>query len=240
MNEVVYKIADVIFKTNHIYNYTPQQLKNYIYNGKDKIAVEFLITDFDIQKEREFAEDIENFSDAYLESLALFRKLGNYMLNYADGIIFHSSAVAVDGQAYLFTAPSGTGKSTHARLWKEMLDERLVYINDDKPIIRFVEGEFYAYGTPWNGKHALDNNMRAKIKAICRINQGVENKIKEISPQEMLFVILRQTIRPENEKEADKLFILIDRLLKSVKCYSLDCNISRQAAELSFGVMSEI
>lgn len=234
----VYKIADIVFSTNHLYAYTPRLCQNYIYTGSEKPVVTLNVTQEDILAEKN-KEGGESFPDAYLESLALFRKLGDYILNNADGIIFHSSAVSVDGEAYLFTAPSGTGKSTHARLWKEMLGDRMVYINDDKPIIRFVDGDFYVYGTPWNGKHCLDSNARARIKAVCRISQSKTNKIKAVSPTEMLMVILNQTVRPTELMQMDKLLSLVDRLLKSVDLFALECNISREAAELSFGEMSK-
>lgn len=233
----VYKIADVTFETNHLYTYTPKLCENYRADGA---TPEFTVnvTKEDIAAERN-NEGGENFSDAYLESLALFRKLGEYILNNADGMIFHASAVEANDEGYLFTAPSGTGKSTHARLWKEMLGEKMSYINDDKPIIRLIGEDFYVYGTPWNGKHRLDSNKKTKIKAICRINQAKENRIKEISAGEMLITILNQTVRPTKTEEVDKLFYLVDKLLKRVKLYNLECDISREAAELSFRTMSE-
>lgn len=234
----VYRIADVTLKTNHIYAYTPKLCENYRYDGNSEFDVELNVTQEDIAAERK-NEGGENFPDAYLESLALFRKIGDYVLNNADGIIFHASAVEVDGEAYLFTAPSGTGKSTHSRLWKEMLGDRMHYVNDDKPIIRFADGEFYVYGTPWNGKHRLDTNKKAKIKAICRINQAKENSITEIKPSDMIITILNQTVRPTEEVAMDKLLTLIDKMLSSVKLYNLECNISREAAELSFSTMSK-
>ncbi|MDY2841525.1 MAG: hypothetical protein SOT08_02485 [Candidatus Borkfalkiaceae bacterium] len=233
----VYRIADVVFSAEHIYGYTPKLCEKYRYSGDVTPELHLKITPADIAAERE-NEGGEKFPDAYLESLALFRKLGDYILNHSDGMIFHASAVAVDGDAYLFTAPSGTGKSTHARLWKEMLGDRLVYINDDKPVIRRVNGDFYVYGTPWNGKHRLDTDAKAKIKAICKINQAKENAIREMSPAEMLMVVLNQTVRPTETEPLDKLLGLLDDMLKKVGLYSLDCNISREAAELSFGKMS--
>ena len=144
----------------------------------------------------------------------------------------------VDGNAYLFTAPSGTGKSTHTRLWREMLGDKAVMINDDKPMIRFIDGDFYVYGTPWNGKHNLDTNTRAKVKAICKISQSKENSIRRANSAEMLLTILNQTIRPTETVGMDKLLNLIEKLLTSVDLYCLGCNISREAAELSYKTMS--
>lgn len=231
-----YKIADIVFDAVMIYSYTEKLCQNYLYTGDEPVEFNAIITQEDIAKEKKNAPE---FPDAYLESLALFRKLCDYALSKKDGIIFHSSAIMVDGQAYLFTAPSGTGKSTHARLWREMLGDRAIMINDDKPIIRYVDGEFYVYGTPWNGKHRLDTNTRAKIKAICNIYQAKENKIEKADLGEMLITILNQTLRPSEVGMVDKLFNLIDKLLSQVELYKLGCNISREAAELSFGVMSK-
>ena len=231
-----YKIAGVVFDAKIRYRYTEKVCKEYEYSGDEQPQFSTVITEEDVAAEKALAE---NFPDPYLEGLALFRKLCDYALTNADGIIFHSSAIAVDGKAYLFTAPSGTGKSTHARLWRELLGDRAVMVNDDKPIIRYEDGKFFVYGTPWTGKHNLGNNMRAEIKAICKIAQAKENTIRKASTQEMLMVILNQTIRPSDPEKMDKLLGLIDNMLKKVELYSLGCNISNEAAELSFNFMSK-
>lgn len=231
-----YKIADVVFDANFIYGYTAKLCEKYLYSGDEPTEFSVQITQADIDGEKVFAE-AEKFPDYYLESLAVFRKLCNYILAFRQGIIFHSSAIAFDGKAYLFTAPSGTGKSTHARLWREMLKDKVFMVNDDKPIIRLIDGEFYVYGTPWNGKHRLDTNCKVKIAAICEIRRGKENSISEISPSEMLMVVLNQTIRPEEAPLMDNLLSLIDKLLKKVRLYRLTCNISEEAARVSFEKM---
>lgn len=230
----LYKIADVIFDINTKYKYTHALCKNYLYSGEDSAEYSFSITDEMIKKEKEAAP---TFPDFYLESLAVFRVICEYLLENKQGIIFHSSAVAVGDNAYLFAAPSGTGKSTHARYWKELLGDKLYFVNDDKPIIRYVDGEFYVYGTPWNGKHHLDTNAHAKIAAICEIRQGKENKICRISPQEMLSVVFNQTIRPVELDKMDNLLSIVDKLLTSVPLFRLTCDISREAAETSYNAM---
>lgn len=231
-----YKIADIVFDATVNYAYSQKLCKNYEYSGDEQPAFTAIVTMEDIKAEKEKAPE---FPEPYLESLALFRKLCDYALSNADGIIFHSSAIMVDGCAYLFTAPSGTGKSTHTRLWRELLGEKAVMVNDDKPIIRYIDGEFYVYGTPWNGKHHLDTNCRAKIKAICKIEQAKENKIEIISTSEMLMTILNQTIRPDNLEQMDKLLGLIDKMISKVGLYKLGCTISKEAAELAYSTMSK-
>lgn len=226
----------MVFDAEHIYKYSARLCENYRYSGDEKPEFTAKITQKDIDDEK--AQEVtEHFPDYYLESLALFRKLCDYILTYRQGIIFHSSAVAVDGKAYLFTAPSGTGKSTHARLWREMLGDRVVMINDDKPIIRFIDGAFYVYGTPWNGKHRLDTNARAKIAAICEIRQGKVNKIRKILPSEMLTMVFNQTIRPTEPDKMENLLGILDKLLTTLPLYRLECDVSEEAAKTSFDAM---
>lgn len=233
-----YKIADIVFDTNHIYGYTAKLCQNYLYSGAEEPEFTATVSQADIDAEKS-QEGAEGFPDYYLESLALFRKLCDFALTFRQGIIFHSSAVAIDGKAYLFTAPSGTGKSTHARLWRETFGEKVVYINDDKPIIRYIDGGFYVYGTPWNGKHRLDTNARAKVAAICEIKQGKVNKIRRVSPAEMLMVVLNQTIRPSEADKMDNLLNILDKMLTTIPLYRLECDISEQAARISYNAMVE-
>jgi hypothetical protein len=151
----------------------------------------------------------------------------------------HSSVVEVDGYAYAFTAKSGVGKSTHTALWLKNIPGARV-LNGDKPLYRLeADGGLTVCGTPWNGKHRLDTNCRAEIKAICKIEQAKENTISRASTAEMLLTVLNQTIRPADAVQMDNLLTLIDKLLRQVNIYKLGCNISREAAELSFNTMSK-
>ncbi len=229
-----FKIADIVFSVDCVYDYTKWLCRDYEYDGNEQDAFRLKVEQADILNEK---KKLADFPDFFVESVFVYRKLCEYALNNANGLIFHCSAVMVDDGAYLFTAPSGTGKSTHTRLWREMLGDKAVMINDDKPIIRLIDGEFYVYGTPWMGKHNLGANVRAKLKAICKIRQEKENVIEKISPQQMLVMILNQTLRPEKLENMDKLLSLIEKMLSKTKLYSLGCNISREAAELSYNAM---
>lgn len=103
-------------------------------------AVRTTQTDIDFERARsEQSRENPGFipTDAYLETLAVYRKIAEKMPDYGT-VLFHGSAIAVDGEAYIFTAKSGTGKSTHVRLWREMLGDRAVMVNDDKPLIRIA------------------------------------------------------------------------------------------------------
>ncbi len=231
-----YKIADVVFTTEHKYGYVQKVCADYICDSEDA-ECNLVVTDEDILYER--SRGGEDLSDAYLESLVLCRKLCDYALENKNAFFMHSSAIMVDGQAYLFTAKSGTGKSTHTRLWREHLGDRAVMINDDKPLIRLIDGKFYAYGTPWNGKHRLSTNIKVPVKAVCILNRGEQNRIESISPKDALIKILDQTLRPTKPELVEKELGLIGEFLKSVNLYRLWCNVSLDAAKLSYEFMSK-
>ena len=233
------KIADVVFDAEVNFKRTLAVCKNFVYDGEEKSEFTAKITKEDIDYERDSMQDDTTFSNAYLEGLALFRKLCDYLLDKGDGMIFHCSALAVDNKAYLFTAPSGTGKSTHARLWREYLGDKVVMINDDKPIIRFIGDKAYVYGTPWQGKHNLGVNGRAEIEAVIEVKRAKENSVIEIPKEKMIVTVLNQTLRP---KEADRMMnvlALTDKLLRGVKTYRLYCNTDIDAARVCYNAVKK-
>lgn len=230
-----YEIADTIFDIQCNFAYTQNQCKPYIYTGDKKTECVIKITQEDIKNEN--VSPIQNFPDYYLESLAVERKIGNFIAENKNGTIFHCSALEYDGKGYLFTAPSGTGKSTHARLWREKFGDNVIMINDDKPIVVEEEGKFYVYGNPWNGKHHLGENRKTEIAGICRIYQAKENTIKRLEPKEMVTTMLKQLYRPSTEVATEKVFSLIDGMLKKINLFELGCTISEEAVKLSFNAM---
>lgn len=156
-----------------------------------------------------------------------------------DGFMLHSSAVAVDNKAYLFSAPSGTGKSTHTQLWCTLFGEKAVIINDDKPAIRQVDGKILAYGTPWSGKSDLNVNVGIPLQGICVLSRSENNFIEPLDEGEAIFSILNQTIRPEDERYMDLLLGLLDKTLGCVKVWKMGCNISTEAAKMAYETMSK-
>lgn len=156
-----------------------------------------------------------------------------------DGFMLHSSAIAMDNWAYLFSAKSGTGKSTHTALWQAHFGEdRAVIINDDKPAIRFDGKQFNVYGTPWSGKTDKNLNIKVPLKSIVFIERSDENWIHPIESKDAIKLILDQTVRPKRIEKLDKLLILMEELLKSIPIYKLGCNISEDAVKLAFEKIS--
>ena len=110
-------------------------------------------------------------------------------------------------------------------------------INDDKPIVRRIDGEFYAYGTPWNGKHRLSTNCKVKIDGICKLHRAKTNGIEKADSRDMVITVLNQTLRFPDKDRTEKLLSFIDGLISSVKIYSLGCNMEKDAADVSYNGM---
>ncbi len=154
-------------------------------------------------------------------------------LAYLGGLVMHGSAISYEGKGIVFSAPSGTGKSTHAGLWKQQYGERVLHINDDKPAIRFNEGAPIVYGTPWSGKTDTNSNNSAPLKAIVFLKQAPENQIQPLSVDDALMHIYRETVRPfYDEALGMKVLEAAERLIQSVPVFLLECTISSQAVEL--------
>lgn len=214
------------------------------YRTEDKPDFEIAISQSDIayERERSAAEDkkegipVHSYSDSYLETLAVYRKIADKLVDY-DTILFHGSAVAVDGVGYLFTAKSGTGKSTHTRLWRELLGERAVMINDDKPLTSVSKSGIMIYGTPWDGKHRLSTNMCVPLKALCILERAEENRIVPITKKDAYPMLLQQVYRPTDAGGMMKTLAIVDRLAAGVKLYRLGCNMDISAAMTAYNEM---
>ncbi len=160
-------------------------------------------------------------------------------LLHFGGFMLHSSAVLMDGRAYLFSAASGTGKSTHTGLWQEVFGkDRAVILNDDKPAIRITKEGIYACGTPWSGKTDLNTNAVAPLAGICFLERSPENWIKRVEGGSAIMKLLNQTIRPIDENDMGALLSHIDMVLSNVPIYFMGCNISEEAAIMAHKAMS--
>lgn len=238
-----YQFAQVNIAVSSLHDQVHRLCREYQSPGAEvDFSVEIRQSDIDFEGkksegEREMGDiPIRRFTDPYLETLAVYRKIAERMPEY-DTVLFHGSCVAVDGEGYLFTAKSGTGKSTHTRLWRELLGGRAVMVNDDKPLIRLTDGSPVIYGTPWDGKHRLSANIAVPLKAICVLERAEENTIRRITIQEAYPVLLQQAYRPADRMAMMKTLALIDRLAAAVQLWRLGCNTDIEAARVSFDAM---
>ena len=238
----VYKIGGKIVEIDSIHKEVHTLCKDYICRQIPDFKVETSQPDIDYEREKSASENrkegipVRHFTDEYLETLAVYRKIADQMLSY-DTLLFHGSVVAVDETGYLFTAKSGTGKSTHARLWREYFDERAVMVNDDKPLLQITKNGVIAYGTPWDGKHHLSSNIAVPLKAICILTRASENHIEPISKSTAYPMLLQQTYRPCDSLKMQKTLEILDRILNSTNMYKLGCNMKIEAAETAYHAM---
>ncbi len=239
----IYKLAGLIISISSLYKEVHIMCAAYRADPEDGAPVfEVSTAKADVEREREkqAREDafeglpVQEYSDEYLETLAVYRKIAE-KLPFFNCFLFHGSVVAVNGKGYLFTAKSGTGKSTHTRLWRELLGEAAFMINDDKPFLCVKEGETLVYGTPWDGKHHLSRNASVPLKAVCLLQRSEENWIREITKTEALPMLLQQAYRPADPMSLSLTLQLIDSL--SNKFYSLGCNTDISAAQLAWQTM---
>jgi hypothetical protein len=233
-----YKIADKVIEVTSIYAEVHEYCTDYLTDEPADYSITTTQADIDFEREKSAREDeiegipVRHFSDSYLEELAVYRKIAEKMIEY-DTVLFHGSVVAVDDVGYLFTAKSGTGKSTHTRLWREYFGDRAVMVNDDKPLLHIAD-TVTAYGTPYNGKHRLGTNTSVPLKAICILTRSAENHIEPITREQAYTMLLQQVYRPADMLKMAKTLELVDRLADSVKLYRLGCNMDISAAKVAF------
>jgi len=170
----------------------------------------------------------------YLESGFAF--YGN-LLRFG-GLYLHASAVALDGRAYLFSGPCGMGKSTHTRLWHQVFGEKAVVFNDDKPALRRLDGQWYAYGTPWCGKDGINVNRKVPLAGICFLKQAPENAIRRLNSVEAVSRFLTQTMhRFKDGANTALLLEHLDKLVREIPMFELENRPEPGAVMLSYETM---
>lgn len=173
-------------------------------------------------------------SDDLCEYMATGADFYMKLLQY-NGLMIHSSAIVMEGKAYLFSAPSGTGKSTHTELWRKTFGEdKVYYLNDDKPALRLENNTWYAYGTPWSGKNNLSRNEKVPLGGIAILERSENNEIVPLSGAEAVFSILDQTYRPKGAMFSSLLLERVDQLVSLVSIWKLRCNMDPQAAIVAY------
>lgn len=229
-----YRIAGFNIRFENKYPYTDKLCADYRH---DCTKVDYVIstTDKAINDERALVGD--SFSLGYCEATCLYRALCNQIL-FDDAFLLHGAVVAVDGKGYAFLGKSGAGKSTHAMLWKQFYPDSVTIINGDKPIVRRLDGQFIAFGTPWSGKEQLNTNAGAPLQSLCFIEQARSNQICRLSMEETIARYFHQLLIPKDKDTVSKLLELTDAFLESMPAYLLHCDISKEAVDLCFNTLT--
>ena len=190
------------------------------------------------EKSRDTQSGGEQPRPAFYEQISVYRKICAYALAH-DAFLMHCAVIEYEGRGYAFSAPSGTGKTTHIKLWQQVFGEdKVTIVNGDKPILRALDGEIYAYGTPWSGKEGYNANTRVPLRGLCFLERGAENSIRRITPEEAVPYLFGQ-IMISDSTNLSRQMELVDLLLQKVPCYRLACNMNAEAAHVAYSGMKK-
>ncbi len=227
--EKYYKAAGLVFRMESS-GMTAERAERYRCAPQKTVDFEIKVT------WNRLKEKYPNITDNTAEYLATGFCFYRNLLNF-NGLMLHSSAVVVDGKAYLFSADPGTGKSTHTNLWLKAFGDRAFILNDDKPALRLEDGVWYAYGTPWSGKHDISVDTRVPVAGIALLRRGEENIITPTGGIEAIHGLMKQVNRPRRADFREKLMELLDKLMQDVPIWDLQCNMDPEAALVAYEAM---
>lgn len=212
----------------------------WIYRGGKTLAFGFSLTrekpDFMLTVTPDFTKGNillpPDCNDARLQFAVNNSSMLMYMLNTAqlDTLLIHASVIEYRNCGYAFTGKSGSGKSTHSRLWLKHI-EGCTLINDDNPVIRITDGGPVVYGSPWSGKTPCWKNLSAPLKAVVHIFQAPENRIERLKGiQAYASFITSCSSMKWDRRISDGINRTVEKLLSSCGFYNLYCLPDRDAA----------
>lgn len=225
---MIYEIAGLKVEMNPKFGRLIRQSETYKSSGEPNLRIN---PDLSCEKYSELQKRTEEDREYICSSAAFCRAIiphGRFFL--------HASAVVYDGEAYLFSAPSGMGKSTHTALWLKRFQGSYI-LNDDKPVI-FPEKEgITAWGTPFAGKTDLQVNRGVPLRAICFLKQGNENSITRVDSERAIALTLNNTYRPKDSEDMTLLLDMIGRVVERADIFEMSCTGDPKAAEMSYNAM---
>lgn len=227
-------LADLVIEIKHKYGLIHKNGKDYFYNGDRPTDIYIEITQEDIEKERQLS--VVPAFDNYLEYICAYRKIADRLLEF-DAFVMHGTVIEVENKGIIFTAISGTGKTTHTLYWQELLGDKLKIINGDKPIIRFFDGVPYAYGTPWAGKENFHTNARAELKEICLIERAEKNEVVPLTGIQIISLFVKQIYQPQIPSAISKTYDLASKLLSYCNLRKIRCTKDISAAETAYNTI---
>ena len=222
-----YLIADFVTEINIKYDRLRNLATPFLYEGSRE-------TDLVLTVDPKYIEQLSK-SKSFVEGIGgaeefVYSKSFNRSIIPYDAMLVHSSAIIVKGEALLFSAKSGVGKSTHTRLWKKAFGDEVTYINDDKPVVRFCDNKCRVYGTPFDGGSGIANNISAPLRAVIFIERGEENSICKASTNEIINRLYQSTIHSLDKDTANSMLSNFDKLINCAEFYILKCNTDISSA----------
>ena len=231
------RIADLNVEIHNRYPYLENLCRDYLAEF-ETADITVTVTPDQIAKEQAAAQGKTPPSPGYAEGICAYRAVAMELPRFS-AFVFHAAVVEHKGVAYAFSAQSGTGKTTHVRLWLKAFGEQAAVINGDKPILRFFGDTLYAYGTPWCGKEGMQINRRAPLRALCFLERAPENSICPIDDADAVHRLFSQVVMPSGRSEVILFLDLLDQTVKNLPTYLLSCNMQQEAALVALNGMSK-
>ena len=238
MESIVVQIAGVNILVSFKYPKTRLCLSDFETDEDFKYKV--VITDCRFQEEKNLLErrfPLQSFQSHEIERNSLYRDIPKILVK--EGIIMiHGVVVAMDGEGFLFTAPSGTGKSTHAKMWTEAFPNKAIVINGDKPLLKITDSGVIAYGSPWKGKERIGTNDFVKLNNICLLKRGNNNSIKRVEwNAEILTWLLEQSQIDGADAQVLERIRWFKAASQYISFFELQCTKSIEAAIVAYNGM---
>lgn len=224
---ITIKIANLAVGIENRYPY----LERFCAAYRTEDAPLFVVRASDEALEEEARASEVEYPRSYLESIVVYREIAKRLAEYS-AFVFHGVALGVGDGAYLFTARSGVGKTTHTSLWLSEFPDAHI-LNGDKPILRFIDGVCYACGTPWMGKEGYGINEMLPLRGVAFVHRASENRAKRTSGTAAVFPFLTQVYLPEDEQSVSEITSLADAILGSVPLVDLYVNMEKDAAHVA-------
>ena len=222
------KIADLAIGIENRFHHIERLAQDYFTDEEPIFTVS--VTDSEIEDERKISET--DCQDGYYESIVAYRKIAEKLPEY-DAFVFHGSVIAMNGEAYIITAHSGVGKTTHTRLWLSEFSDEASILNGDKPILRIMDGKVYACGTPWQGKEGYGKNEILPTRGIAFLYRGDKNRAHEMPTNEAVTRFMSQAYLPKQSRAMLlKTMQLADKVIKGIRLVHLECNMEPEAAHI--------
>ena len=223
-------IVNKVLKINAFNESTKRYCKDFLTD--EEPDYEIILTEEDLKNESFNSNNGQVYVNE--EISALYRKIADLLVEDSI-IVFHSSAISVDGNGFLITARSGVGKSTHSKLLEQYIGDSFKYINDDKPLLKVDADSVAIYSTPWNGKERRGNNISAPLKAIIFLNRGLINTYRKIDNKEEIYIkMLSQIYLPKEKSKREKALKIADTLLKKVNFYEINVTKDVESAKMTY------
>lgn len=239
--EFTAKLAGLNVGISSMYDEIYDLCHDYLTDDKSDFCISATAEDIRLERLKNFREaQIERIPfvdhpDSYLETLAVYRKIATQMLEH-DTFLMHGAVVAVGEKAWLFTAASGTGKTTHIRLRLDNIENSYV-VNGDKPLIHIGE-TVTVYGTPWAGKEGMQKNVGVDLCGIVSLERGPENRIERTAFPQIMSELIQQVYRPKDKTALEKTLKLLRELGGRIPLYRLSCNMDPEAAFTAYETLN--